>query len=1612
MAFTGRLGTDESQPGNIQPGAEGSWSDDGGYQSDAFQNDAFQLGAGNQRTATDAVTVSESASRAGSFSRPTTDAPVASDSAVRSQASSRTATDAPTTSDSAVAVVTVVRTATEAVATSESATRAVALSRTTTDAPSTSESAAASGGAAASAFQTDAFQDSPAFQTEAGSVTTDSVTTSESATRSGSFSRFTADGPTVSESVAATADAYEAVDSVSATDTAVATLSGYHRTVTDDVSVTVSLTDDFTRTEASSWGTGAIGTWSTDGGTTVSVDGDEAVSVGSAFMYQTVPLPAVAVTTDVRTISTQFLAPSSGDTAIGIELIDGSDFIAVYFSENASLADELAITTANEDDSTTVTFTRNLPGILKVEFNRTNGGISAKVWNAANAEPDWQLIVVDPLMIGVDLATLAIARDSTTSTTTKWDWVEVQAGTGALAGGDTVTRTLVASRGLTEDLDTVDWIVSSGTTTTPVYGQDPNGYQPELAAPIDDNDTTITVTRPLPAGTDLPILVYINGEYVLVTAVSLDGLTWTVVRGQNGSTAAGHGSFSPILPANTTISVGGLQIGADVIYNRTRLTTYANGKVGTGEIWVRDVERTRSFTTGAEVVVRHRNVRIWGGYVVNIKRSYPFPGGTGDPTDEPRYLILEVVDYNILLQKRIYHDKDTPTHMKVKQWPNGTADDLVIGHMLAHFLNIGGDGLSFDLHHVGTPGLHVESCDPNHTDYFQIAWAGYTWGDAMRAIANETGAIYYIDPDKVFRYVDDSTKQTAFGYSGLSDAPGGTVIGYRDFELSHDGSKLVNEQFTWGVGQGATAPVLGHKSDEGSITEHGLWQQAELRYDMYCQGTVDLRADTWLHGSPQNRRGHKSDKVAARATVFVPYFRVADVISLESTTFDIDLLAIPVRGSEITFPTPWDIQNVLTISHEKDTPWEAFEFAFPDFDLDFRIPDFDFGIGGGFPTNDPCEDFVPNCEPCDPGSWGSFFPFWSVDSDDSTLTQDPDPGDNPALIIGLPEDLNVFHSGGGNANSFYVMEAWVATGCNDMVESHVRGSLTITGDATTEGPLYRPTNQFGWENLPSWFSNNGVQYQKADSHLSYSDNGLGADGGTFFTFDLGTPSSPVGQFTHDTWTQGVFRTELRYYEGEGRDKWYADYPARINAVFDQWVWIEEGSNIPGPTPGGPATRLETRSWNTGATSPNTIPFEYHFIPNETLTALEARLTIGGVTLTIPSVTNPATLIPRITCFRTPGGRNTFPVDQRPDIGIGELEVRVQIDSAGTGPPTDCVEGGGNCLTFESSPVNEASLPEIHDDPIPVGGFITNGTSTGIVGYTPALTVAPDEVVPFGWVSSTSIETGLSATEPFFMNGTINTASTWTGDGWGLTGSGNEGVGFNVVSGSNTYPLARWYANENRIEDGEMLLFVYGEDKTQLGFAPWSIPTQATLNLFANTTSYSIDWDGTTLSFTVGGITGIYTVAGRLANGVTGFGVKQNVQNPGGGAATVPSVTTTLTMISDIDCSPCADAAPGELADPPDDGTLYGEVPLGCVLLENGNYVCTFRQQFLPSSTEVWADSLRLRLTEDYTEHPENAAIEIHADAQVGFTTFDPGMSIVANMVPFVHHHPPPEYVEP
>ena len=497
-----------------------------------------------------------------------------------------------------------------------------------------------------------------------------------------------------------------------------------------------------------------------------------------------------------------------------------------------------------------------------------------------------------------------------------------------------------------------------------VEGDIATGYLPPLAAPIDDDDTTITVEYPSTTDPDVPFVVLIDDEEVLVTDVT--GTTWTVERGYSGTTATAHGSGTVARPSLVRIRVDGVLISPHVDYRRSRFTTGANGQAGTAEIWVRDLNRTRSFTTGAEVRVSFRGVLQWGGYVSAIRRQYVFPAGTGRIGEEPRWLLLDCVDYNVLFNKRVFFKLGNAEHMAVKHWPNGTWDSVVISDLVRDYLTLDDDNLRYDIQHVGTPALPQISCNPDAPDKFGIGSAGWTWGDVMNAIVSQTGAVYYIDPDRVFRYVDDSDKQSRFGWDGLSDHPDNvTTIGYRDVEFTSDGTRLINDHYQWGAGQGSSSMVFSHVEDEDSIAVHGRWQSGELRFDLWCEDSVDQRAETWVYGSPQNRRGGKDDRFFSRVTVREPYFRVADVVALESQEFGFTR-TVPIRNSEITFPTPWDIRCVLTLAHELDAPWNTFEFWFPQFDLDLpslglpELPDLP-GLPDPWGPLDPCQEAGVEC---------------------------------------------------------------------------------------------------------------------------------------------------------------------------------------------------------------------------------------------------------------------------------------------------------------------------------------------------------------------------------------------------------------------------------------------------------------------------------------------------------------------------------------------------------------------------------------------------------------------------------------------------------------------------
>lgn len=384
------------------------------------------------------------------------------------------------------------------------------------------------------------------------------------------------------------------------------------------------------------------------------------------------------------------------------------------------------------------------------------------------------------------------------------------------------------------------------------------------------------------------------------------------------------------------IRVNGADITDDVIFSDASFTTFVNGQVGTFRFRVKDTDRTRSFTTGDEVTLDIDGVRRFGGFVASPARSFFFPvEDTSDITRVARQLVFVGVDYNVLFDKRVVYDKDRPANVALRSWPEDTEDRTIIKYVVDHYTDLYDDGITHDaVEHVGFP-------NPDHRGV--VGSGGLKLGDIMREVNRLIGAVWYISPSKELTWTDVDTPNAS---KSLSDHPaGGTEIGFRDFSHVSNGTKLANDAFVWGSAQGSRRLVFAREQDAASIAAHGRWQYGEYTAQMYKQASVDLRAETVVYGTPQNKRGGKDDAISWMATTYDPAFVIGQKVTIESEVFGVSDV-VPIRKMTITFPTKTSPKFEMVISHEIDEPWNTFEFIFPRFNFD--IPEIDW-IDFGFP---------------------------------------------------------------------------------------------------------------------------------------------------------------------------------------------------------------------------------------------------------------------------------------------------------------------------------------------------------------------------------------------------------------------------------------------------------------------------------------------------------------------------------------------------------------------------------------------------------------------------------------------------------------------------------------
>jgi hypothetical protein len=357
-----------------------------------------------------------------------------------------------------------------------------------------------------------------------------------------------------------------------------------------------------------------------------------------------------------------------------------------------------------------------------------------------------------------------------------------------------------------------------------------------------------------------------------------------------------------------------VDIAPDVQFSTARFMANANGVPGEMYLRVRDKEHAYPpgyFHTGGTLQLELDGRVEWDGWVMAVDREYAFAvDNTEDPQETPRWWVLTGSDRNLLFLRRVHFDLTDPTNMDWGIYQQGETDQAVVRDLLANYLDLEGDGLD-----IFSGIEEVGPIDPYQD--IRVAAVGMPWERSMKFVGGQNGAISYIDPDRIVRYVDDETVTAPFG---LSDQPGEGQVGYREVMVRSLGSTLVNDYLGWGAGIGSREMVFARVEDATSIAEHGLFQKGEYNEQMWRQESLDRRADTYINGSPSHKRGHKDPRDEVIAVLYMPGLRVSNVVDFRCNAFDYQD-NLPVRSIEMTFPTPTSVKFRVKLGHEIDIPW-------------------------------------------------------------------------------------------------------------------------------------------------------------------------------------------------------------------------------------------------------------------------------------------------------------------------------------------------------------------------------------------------------------------------------------------------------------------------------------------------------------------------------------------------------------------------------------------------------------------------------------------------------------------------------------------------------------------
>jgi hypothetical protein len=306
---------------------------------------------------------------------------------------------------------------------------------------------------------------------------------------------------------------------------------------------------------------------------------------------------------------------------------------------------------------------------------------------------------------------------------------------------------------------------------------------------------------------------------------------------------------------------------------------------------------------------------VWAGFLMQVGRDYAFSADntTNISTYKNRIWVLRGVDYNTLLDRRVWRNTADYLHQIALPGAGGQKDGTILKNLLTNYADLSGFDVTTEVDDITYPINHN---DPSVTLYVQ---QGLKIRETMKTYAMNSGAVYYFRPDKKFVWKSLESVQKNWGFS---DQPNGTTtIGPRDMDSIEDGLPIVNDALEWGGSEwaGSGGTVFAREENLASQSAHGRWQMGETHFGedgMGIQAGVDARAAAIVNGPPgANALGQEKGLRFAQWSFSITWWahdvplvggvpdhlRVGDLVTISMAVFGVTKV-LPLRRLTISFP--------------------------------------------------------------------------------------------------------------------------------------------------------------------------------------------------------------------------------------------------------------------------------------------------------------------------------------------------------------------------------------------------------------------------------------------------------------------------------------------------------------------------------------------------------------------------------------------------------------------------------------------------------------------------------------------------------------------------------------